>query len=78
MITTEILQVCFDRNENFLDETIAAAETAYRENLETRVGEFAKGNKGSILGDLVNMVSKVSPFSGELLLSNCLGRGPKI
>lgn len=49
------MQVCINTNENFIDETIAAAETAYRENLETRVGEFAKRNKGSILGDLVNM-----------------------
>ena len=60
--TTEPLQVCINTNENFIDETIAAAETAYRENLETRVGEFAKRNKGSILGDLVNMVSKVLFF----------------
>ncbi|KAL5252717.1 hypothetical protein ACHWQZ_G015470 [Mnemiopsis leidyi] len=61
------MQVCFDRNENFFDETIAAAETAYRENLETRVGEFAKGNKGSILGDLVNMAMDQFSSAGEIL-----------
>ena len=45
------------KNENFVDETIEAAETAYKKNFEAQVKDFADSNRGSLLGDLASMVS---------------------
>ena len=42
---------------NFLNETVEAAEQAYRDNLEDDVTAYAAGNKGSLLGDLASIVS---------------------
>ena len=44
-------------NPNFVDETIEAAEAAYKEDFEAQVKDFADSNKGSLLGDLASMVS---------------------
>jgi len=49
------MQTCMDRNPNFINDTIRAAETAYRNNFEDTMAEFARTNKGSLLGDVVNM-----------------------
>ena len=46
-----------NENENFLNETIDAAEKAYKDNYEADVIAFAAGNKGSLLGDLASIVS---------------------
>jgi len=49
------MEVCLRDNVEFVSETIEAAEEVYRENLEETVATFAKKNKGSLFGDLVNM-----------------------
>jgi len=49
------MQTCLEENEDFVEDTIDAAERAYRENFEDRVAEFARTNKGSLLGDVVTM-----------------------
>ena len=46
-----------NENENFLNETIDAAEQAYVDNFEDDVTAYAAGNKGSLLGDLASIVS---------------------
>merc|ERR1719219_2246822 len=51
------MQTCMDRNPNFINDTIRAAETAYRNNFEDTMAEFARTNKGSLLGDVVNMAT---------------------
>ena len=52
-----MLQNCVNENENFLNETIDAAEKAYKDNYEADVIAYAAGNKGSLLGDLASIVS---------------------
>ena len=52
-----MLQSCLDKNPNFVQETIDAAETAYKDNFEAQIAAFARENQGSLLGDLINMVS---------------------
>jgi hypothetical protein len=49
------IQTCLDNNENFVQETIDAAEKAYKDNFEAEVASFAGANQGSLLGDLINM-----------------------
>jgi len=49
------IQTCVDENENFLNETIDAAEKAYKDNYEADVIAYAAGNKGSLLGDLASI-----------------------
>ena len=51
------LQGCMADNENFVADTIAAAEAAYKKNFAAEVKAFAKSNRGSLLGDLASMVS---------------------
>jgi hypothetical protein len=43
-----------------VQETIDAAEKAYKDNFEAEVASFAGANQGSLLGDLINMVSTSS------------------
>ena len=43
-------------NENFVQETIDAAELVYKRDFEAEVRAFADNNSGSILGDLASMV----------------------
>ena len=51
------LQGCMADNENFVADTIAAAEAAYKKDFAAEVKAFAKSNRGSLLGDLASMVS---------------------
>jgi len=51
----DAIQTCVNENENFLNETIDAAEQAYIDNFEDDVTAFAAGNKGSLLGDLASI-----------------------
>jgi len=50
------IQTCEDNNENFVRETIKAAEVVYRTDFEAEVRAFADKKSGSILGDLASMV----------------------
>jgi hypothetical protein len=49
------MQKCLNNNANFVQDTINAAEVAYKENFESQVAAFARENQGSLLGDLINM-----------------------
>jgi len=49
------MQDCLDRNPNFVNDTVRAAERAYKENFEDVVAQFAEENRGSLLGDVVSM-----------------------
>lgn len=49
------IKACAAKNPNFLDQTIAAAETAYKKNFESQAKAFAAGNQGSLLGDIASM-----------------------
>jgi len=49
------MEACLIENEDFVRDTIDAAERLYRETFEETVADFASKNKGSLLGDLVNM-----------------------
>ena len=51
------MQTCMKENENFVNETIEAAEMAYKKKFEAQVKDFADSNRGSLLGDLASMVS---------------------
>ena len=51
------LQACKASNADFVQQTIDAAESAYKENFEDKAAAFAKSSKGSLLGDLASMVS---------------------
>ncbi|KAL5263900.1 hypothetical protein ACHWQZ_G005097 [Mnemiopsis leidyi] len=49
------IEVCLENNANFIDDTMRSAEELFRTDQAASVAEFAKKNKGSIFGDLVNM-----------------------
>lgn len=49
------MEDCLANNANFVQDTIDAAETAYKENFEAQVAEWANSNSGSLLGDLASM-----------------------
>lgn len=49
------IQKCEASNPNFVAETIAAAELAYKTNVEDMVAQFASDNQNSLLGELINM-----------------------
>ena len=56
-MTFNFLQKCMTENENFVQQTIEAAEALYRKDFEAEVAAFAAKNSGSLLGDLASMVS---------------------
>ncbi|XP_063694168.1 uncharacterized protein LOC134825901 [Bolinopsis microptera] len=49
------MEACKAANADFVQDTIDAAESAYKENFEDKVAAFAKSSKGSLLGDLASM-----------------------
>jgi len=49
------MEDCMARNANFVQDTIDAAETAYKENFEAQVAEWANSKGDSLLGDLASM-----------------------
>jgi len=49
------IKTCMGENENFVQETIDAAELVYKRDFEAEVRAFADNNSGSILGDLASM-----------------------
>merc|ERR1739848_52332 len=51
----DAIQTCMSENANFVQDTIDAAEAAYKKNFEAEVRAFADSNSGSLLGDLASM-----------------------
>jgi len=49
------IQNCMDANENFVADTVAAAEAAYQQNFESMVSDFAAKNSGTFFGDIASM-----------------------
>ena len=56
-MTSNFLQTCMNENDNFVQQTIEAAEALYKKDYEAQVRAFADEKSGSILGDLASMVS---------------------
>jgi len=46
---------CIASNANFVADTVAAAEKAYKENFETLVRDFAASNSGTFFGDIASL-----------------------
>jgi hypothetical protein len=46
---------CIVENSNFVADTVAAAEKAYKENFEKLVKDFAASNSGSFFGDMASI-----------------------
>ena len=51
-----------DANENFVADTVAAAEAAYQQNFESMVSDFAAKNSGTFFGDIASMVRNANGF----------------
>jgi len=49
------MENCLAENEDFVADTIAAAEKVYKDDFAARVASFANSNKGSLLGDIATM-----------------------
>ncbi|XP_063694169.1 uncharacterized protein LOC134825902 [Bolinopsis microptera] len=49
------MEACEAENVDFVQDTIDAAEIAYKDRFEDKVAKFAKASKGSLLGDLASM-----------------------
>jgi len=52
---TKAVKKCMKKNPNFVDETIEAAEMAYRANAEAQVREFVDSQANTLFGELAEM-----------------------
>ena len=46
-------------NPNFVDETVAAAEMAYRANAQAQVEDFVSSQANTLFGELASLVSQL-------------------
>lgn len=63
---------CMKKNKNFVDETIAAAELAYRANAEAQVQDFVDSQANTLFGEIANLA--MSEFSSAADIKNFVDR----
>jgi len=71
---SRVINKCMKKNKNFVDQTIAAAEFAYRANAQASVEEFVNDRSETLFGEVAKLVmdrftsvSDIEDFLNEIL-----------